>query len=143
MKSVLLGRKHGSEEWTLIAGPDISTSDQIHIRAKIMESHPVNEVWQEVIMWNENVAKGRLRFITKAESESAAAAQKKADAELESARAEAENRQAKFDKAKADIAADQHAKEVERLNKLHAATVAAQEPINKANIAKRAAGQAK
>lgn len=140
MKSVLIGKKHGSDDWLLIAGPEVSHSEQIAIRSKIAESHPINDVWEEVLMWSENPVKGKLKFVTKAQSEEAAAAQKVADAQLDSSRHEAEERQAKFDKERKDTADEAHRNEVERLNKLHTETVAAQEPITKAQIDKRAAG---
>ena len=141
MKSALIGRKHGSSEWSLIAGPDISTTDQIAIRLEIAKDHPVNNVWEEVIHWGENPIKGKLKFINEEQSKAADAAQKKADAELDSSRHEAEERQARFDKANADAKAKAHADEVAKLNKQHAESVAALEPIAKAQIAKRAAGK--
>ena len=141
MKSALIGRKHGSEEWQLIAGPNISTSDQIDIRAEIAKDHPVNNVWEEVVQWGENPIKGKLKFVNKEQSEAAEASQKLADAALESSRHEAEERQAAFDKAEKDKAAKEHADQVEKINKQHAAALVDLEPIAKAQIAKRAAGK--
>ena len=141
MKSALIGRKHGSSEWTLIAGPDISTTDQIAIRLEIAKDHPVNNVWEEVVHWGENPIKGKLKFISEEQSKAANAAQIKADAALDSSRHEAEERQAKFDKEKAEAAAKKHAEEIAKINKQHAESVAALEPIAKAQIAKRAAGK--
>jgi hypothetical protein len=141
MKSALIGRKHGSEEWQLIAGPNISTSDQIAIRAEISKDHPVNDIWEEVIHWGENPIKGKLKFVNEKQSKDAEAAQKLADAALESSRHEAEERQAEFDKKKTDDAAKKHADEVEKLNKKHAAASALLDPIAKTQIAIRAAGK--
>jgi hypothetical protein len=141
MKSVLIGKKHASDDFVLIAGPEVATSDQIAIRAKIAEAHPINDIWEEVHMWMENPIKGKLKFVTKEQHEDAAAARKVADAELESSRHEAEERQAKFDREAEEAAKKKHAEELERLNKFHAETITAQEPINKAQIEKRAAGQ--
>lgn len=141
MRTTLLGKKHGSDEWLLIAGPNVTTTDQIAIRAKIMETHPVNDVWECVELWEEEPLKHKLKFKTKEQTDSEAADLARSDEEIKNSRKEAEERQAARERESEAAAANAHEKEVEKLNKLHAETVAAQEPINKAQIEKRAAGQ--
>ena len=124
MKTILFGRKHGNENFELIAGPEVSASSQLELRASFMEGLPVNKTWAEVRIWGENDIKGKLQFLTADQSKLADESKKKIENEAENIRAISKKRQSERDKAEKDEAAKRHAAEVAELNKKHADFVA-------------------
>ena len=124
MKTILYGRKHGKENFEMIAGPNVTTSDQITLREDINKNHPVNDTWAEVHLIHAEGAevKGRLRLITSKDAEAANIARKQADVSLDNSRAEAEAREKKRRDAAEAEAKKKHAAEVAALNEKHDAT---------------------
>jgi len=120
-KTILYGRKHGKENYEIIAGPNVTTSDQIVLREDINKNHPVNDTWAEIHLIHAEGAevKGRLKFLTARQAEDSNAAKKKADVSLDNSRAEAEAREKKRRDTEADAAKKKHDDEVARLNESH------------------------
>jgi hypothetical protein len=143
MKTILIGRKHGKEDWQLIAGPNTTTSDQLIVRDEIAKTIPVNDTWAEVwLLSAEEHVKGRLKFLTATQFKDNAAAAAKADADLANSRAEAEARENKQREEAAEKSRRTHEAEVAGLNKQHDAHRAAISPMSKAAERIIAAGRA-
>lgn len=127
-----MGRKHGSEKWEAIAGPNVTTSDQLVIRQEMLRSLPVNETWAELEIWGENPISGRLQFVKKDEFEKSEADRKVADAAIVNGREEARRREQER-KDREDAGAKKlHDAEVARLNKIHDAAREGFSPMSRA-----------
>ena len=120
-KTILYGRKHGKENYELIAGPNVTTTDQIVLRDDLNKNHPVNDTWAEVHLIHAEGAevKGRLKFLTSKQAEESSAARQKADVSLDNSRAEAEAREKKRRDEAVAAAKKKHDDEVAKLNESH------------------------
>lgn len=118
MKSILIGRKHGEEKWSLIAGPEVPHSKQVEIRQEMFGDHPINKEFAEVEFLRADARiRGRLQFMTADEAKKQKAERVQAEKDVETARKAAEDRQKKQADESAKAAQKKHSDEVEANNK--------------------------
>jgi hypothetical protein len=122
MRTILIGRKHGAAAFELIAGPEVSPTEQIIKRDNLNKSHPVNSVWSEVEFWREEPAKNRLRFSSPEEAKAKAESDAKADADFADAQ---KKRAAEIAKSEADKKVAEQKKHAEAVSALDKRTAAA------------------
>lgn len=118
MRSFLIGLKHGKEAWQFIAGPEVSTADQLVLREQLMKGHPVNDTWSNIEIHQENHIKGRLKFVTTEQAADGVAKAKQSDLDISNTRTEAEKRERDRSEAATADAAKAHAAEIAKINQV-------------------------
>lgn len=117
MRTLLMGKRHGKDNWQIISGPESTTTDQIVIRDDINKQHPVNDTWSQVELWMEYPLKGRLKFVTSSQHSENKVSQKKSDEDAVNSRALAEERESDKAYYLKEASNKKHADEVAEINK--------------------------
>lgn len=124
MKSIILARRHDSQKWELIAGPEMSHQEQVEAWRGIVNGsgETINDIFAELqihrVDYSTEVFRSR-KFVTAEQAASNIKVKERSEVESQSQTDQAAQRQSSIVKEQREKEAASHSAQIARLNKLH------------------------
>ena len=122
MRSILIGRKHGSEKWFMIGAPEIAHEDKIMEWQRLVREHPINDQLAEIQLHrcdDTTEIFSRKKFVTTEQAQANSKAAAEMDASALQSNEDGAKRQATAQRDTIEKELAERKKVVDRLNKLH------------------------